>query len=69
MLYNIINTVYYIKLNYIILYITLLCDHRRICGPSLTETSLCGAYPYLYNFTGKALTQCTVECLLDRASL
>ena len=23
-----------------------LWDHRRICGPSLTETSLCGAYLY-----------------------
>ena len=22
-------------------------DHRRLCGPSLTETSLCGAYLYL----------------------
>jgi hypothetical protein len=25
-------------------YIILLWDYRRICGPSLTETSLCGAY-------------------------
>ena len=24
--------------------IIILWDHRRICGPSLTETSLCGAY-------------------------
>ena len=23
--------------------IILLWDHRRVCGPSLTETSLCGA--------------------------
>jgi len=23
--------------------IIILCDHHRICGPSLTETSLCGA--------------------------
>jgi len=39
---------YYIILYYIILYhIILLRDHRRICGPSLTETSLCGAYLYL----------------------
>ena len=29
-------------------YITMLLDHRRICGPSLTETSLCGAYLYLF---------------------
>jgi hypothetical protein len=27
-------------------YIIILWDHRRICGPSLTETSLCGAYLY-----------------------
>jgi hypothetical protein len=26
------------------MYIIMLWDHRRICGPSLTETSLCGAY-------------------------
>jgi hypothetical protein len=33
----------------IILYnIIILRDHRRICDPSLTETSLCG--PYLYCF-------------------
>jgi len=25
----------------------MLWDHRRICGPSLTETSLCGAYIYI----------------------
>jgi len=37
---------YYIILYYIILYhiILLLYDHRRICGPSLIETSLCGAW-------------------------
>ena len=29
-------------------YIVILWDHRRICCPSLTETSLCGAY--LYSF-------------------
>ena len=28
--------------------IIILWDHRRICGPSLTETSLCGAYLYSY---------------------
>jgi len=27
--------------------IIILWDHRRICGSSLTETSLCGAYLYL----------------------
>jgi len=33
----------------IILYdnIIIFWDHFRICGPSLTETSLCGAYLYL----------------------
>jgi hypothetical protein len=29
-------------------YIIILWDHRRICGLSLTETSLCGAYLYIY---------------------
>jgi hypothetical protein len=28
-------------------YNILLWDHRCICGPSLTETSLCGAWLYL----------------------
>ena len=32
--------------------IIILWDHRRICSPSLTETSLCGAYLY---FDGAAL--------------
>jgi hypothetical protein len=27
--------------------IIILSDHRRICDPSLTETSLCGAYLYV----------------------
>ena len=37
----------------IILYcnIIILWDHRRICGPSLIETSLCGAYLYSYTST------------------
>jgi len=26
--------------------IIILCDHRLVCGPSLTETSFCGAYLY-----------------------
>ena len=35
----------------VILYynIIILWDHRRICGPSLTETSFCGAYLYRVN--------------------
>ena len=42
---------YYIILYYIILYYIILCyiilwHHCRLCGPSLTETSLCGAYLY-----------------------
>jgi len=28
--------------------IIILWDHRRVCGPSLTETSLCGSYLYIY---------------------
>ena len=39
--YNII-TLYY----YIIYYNIILWGHRHICGPSLTETALCGAYLY-----------------------
>ena len=40
---------YYIILYYIILYyIILLWDRRRLFGPSLTETSLCGAYMCVY---------------------
>jgi len=27
----------------------ILWDHCRMCGPSLTETSLCGAYLYSPN--------------------
>jgi hypothetical protein len=35
----------------IILYykIIILWDYRRICGPSLTEMSLCGAYLYIFS--------------------
>ena len=49
----------------------ILWDHRRICRPSLTETSLCGAYlymnsdlctirlaPHLRNVTTKSLGEC-----------
>jgi len=32
----------------------ILWDHRRIYGPSLTETSLCGAYLYMLNITNLA---------------
>jgi len=28
-------------------YIIILWDHRRICRPSVTEMSLCGAYLYI----------------------
>jgi hypothetical protein len=31
--------------------IIILLDHCRVCGPSLTETSLCGAWPILYCLT------------------
>ena len=37
---------YYIILYYIILYYIILWYHRCVCGPSLTETSLCGARLY-----------------------
>jgi len=36
----------YNMLYYIILYYIILWDHRSIWGPSLTETSLCGAWQY-----------------------
>ena len=42
--------IYYYIIYIIILYIYIIIwDHRRICGPSLTETSLCGAYLYHEN--------------------
>jgi len=31
--------------------IIILWDHRRLCRPSLTETSLCGAYVYCISST------------------
>ena len=42
---------------YIIFYynIIVLWDHRCICGPSLTETSFCGAYLYMYRVAKKSL--------------
>jgi len=36
--------------------IIILRDHRRICGPSLTETSLCG--PYLYAQWSRVAVSC-----------
>ena len=42
---NIVDNCNTVVLYYIILYyIIILWVYRRICGPSLTETSLCGAY-------------------------
>jgi len=40
--------------------IIILWDHRRICGPSLTETSLCGVYLYLHLRTFKLLVHVIV---------
>jgi len=37
--------------------IIMLWDHRRICGPSLTETSLCGAYLYIVTQSGPNLLE------------
>ena len=33
-------------------HIIILWDHRRLCDPSLTKTSLCGAYLYFVNSIG-----------------
>ena len=43
----------------------ILRDHRRICGPSLTETSLCGAYLYLEQSTPHAMEGTLAHFLLD----
>ena len=44
-----VESVYFFYSNPVLYYnIIVLWDHRRIRGPSLTETSLCGAYLYLY---------------------
>ena len=45
----------------IILYynIKILWDHRRVCGPSLTKTSLCGACSYNSKYTSN-VQQCDV---------
>jgi hypothetical protein len=45
----------------IILYynILILWDHCRICGPSLTETSLCGSYLYT---NVRTFGKCVVNC-------
>jgi len=37
------------------LYRIILWDHRSICGPSLTETSLCYAYLYLHSGSDSGL--------------
>ena len=48
---TVLNTVGHINkvVSITILYynIIILWDNRRVCGPSLTETSLCGAYLYI----------------------
>ena len=48
-MYCIIYYITYCIMYYIISYSNnlILWDHRRMCGPSLTETSLCGAWLYL----------------------
>jgi len=38
----------------------ILWDNRRICGPSLTETSLCGAW--LYGYTENRITGGSHRC-------
>ena len=37
----------------ILYYIIILWDHRRICGPSFSETSLCGAWIYQQTTCGR----------------
>jgi len=37
----------------IMYYIIILWDHRRICGPSFSETSLCGAWIYQQTTCGR----------------
>jgi len=48
-------------ISYILCHIIFLWDHRCICGPSLTETSLCGEY--LYN--KKRVTNSELRTCLD----
>ena len=43
--------------------IIILSDHRRICGPSLTETSLCGAYLYICTEISVELSSLHSECI------
>ena len=46
----------------IICYNIILWDHRRICGPSFTETSLRGAYPYMtLPWRGISLQACSLQ--------
>ena len=39
-------------------------DQRRMCGPSLTETSLCDTYLYLFPTVGKVWS-CRVHLIRD----
>ena len=55
-------------------YIIMVWDHRRLCGPSLTETSLCGGYLYIYHSAWKCnqysayltKTTCSSRCLTQQ---
>ena len=61
---------YHIILYYIILYYILmgLPSYTRICGPSLTETSLCGAHLYLFpDITTPSITNIEVATNWPRA--
>ena len=62
----------YVMLCYVMLCYVMLCyniiilwDHRRICGPSLTETSLCFAWLYFYIRTSQdaSLPECDAVSL------
>jgi len=56
----VLNTVGYCNTVFKYYNIIIVWDHRRICGPSLTETSLYGAYMYLRSFKlGGTMTLCT----------
>jgi len=63
------HAVYNYNIIYYYVYYIILWDHRRICGPSLTETSLCGAYLYLvpmFRMSGAILPLllCNIQGLL-----
>jgi hypothetical protein len=56
---------YYIILYYIILYnIIILWNHRSICGPSLTEMSLCGVRLLLYKQEVNWIVVVTKQCVV-----